>query len=261
MGKKQVNGRFGLDIMFKSWKNNLIGGGSYDDNVEGDSVKTGQWIEISEGFRRISQTKYSGDYKNGRKVGKWNIDFITKDIYSNFNGGGFYDKEDSFKTGKWVELSDRFYNYSQVTYDGEYKNCKKIGRWIIKFEDEEIGGGYYDNQDSFKTGEWIELSDRFDFYSQVTYKGKYHKGKKIGKWDILWNFKGVNYELGGGQYDHQTDGLSSIKIGFWIEQSDQFDKWQSILNEGHYENGKKIGRWVEVKFQKIKKEVEFDYVN
>lgn len=50
------------------------------------------------------------------------------------SGGGFYDEEgNGYKKGKWVELYNGFYDSSQITYHGEYKNSKKVGRWNIYF--------------------------------------------------------------------------------------------------------------------------------
>ncbi|CAD8198006.1 unnamed protein product [Paramecium octaurelia] len=46
-----------------------IGGGSYDENVEGQ--KNGQWIDLSEDFYDRNQYIYDGSYNNGRKVGIW----------------------------------------------------------------------------------------------------------------------------------------------------------------------------------------------
>ncbi|CAD8190265.1 unnamed protein product [Paramecium pentaurelia] len=217
------------------------GGGSYEDILEGDSVKVGQWVEQSEGFQETSQTIIQGDYKNGRKVGIWKVTLDEEII-----GSGCYDNENFMKIGNWVELSDRFYIYSQVTYQGLYKNCQKVGKWEILFEGIEVGGGFYDDQGSFKIGEWIELSDKFDYQSQVTYKGQYKNNKKVGSWVILWNWKDINQQIGNGLYDDQVEGDSSIKVGSWIEQSDDFDRWSQIVNKGEYKNGRKIGKWVEI---------------
>lgn len=52
-----------------------------------------------------------------------------------FSGGGSYDEEgQEIKIGKWTEKSDGYLDRSQVTYNGEYKNDKKVGRWDIMFK-------------------------------------------------------------------------------------------------------------------------------
>lgn len=52
------------------------------------------------------------------------------------SGGGTYDgKCNQIKQGRWIELSDEFYNDSQVFYDGQYSNGKKVDRWDILFQD------------------------------------------------------------------------------------------------------------------------------
>lgn len=55
---------------------------------------------------------------------KWNF----------FSGGGSYDKEGNvIKIGKWIEISDGYSMNSTVTYDGEYRDGQKIGRWNTLF--------------------------------------------------------------------------------------------------------------------------------
>ncbi|CAD8129907.1 unnamed protein product [Paramecium sonneborni] len=76
----------------------------------------------------------------------------------------------------WVELSEEFNDDSQVTYNGDYKNGKKVGMWDIVARVRKIGGVLYTEGDSTKIGSWIELSEGFKCISQVTYKGEYKSG-------------------------------------------------------------------------------------
>ncbi|CAD8130739.1 unnamed protein product [Paramecium sonneborni] len=179
----------------------LIGGGVYDVKNQ----KNGLWIELSEGFYSESQVIYKGQYKNGKKVGKWDI------FYQKFEskrtdeliGGGIYSQQNQ-KDGKWLEESHSFFSNSQVIYRGQYDQGNKIGRWIIEQRLDEnkpfkqIGGGSYDKE-NHKTGAWIELKDEFNNDSSVTYYGEYLNDKKIGKWEIFaWHqqmYQIYNYEL------------------------------------------------------------------
>ncbi|CAD8117663.1 unnamed protein product [Paramecium primaurelia] len=50
------------------------------------------------------------------------------------SGGGSYDEEDGeIKIGKWIELKEGFSKDSQILYQGEYQNGKKLGRWEIMY--------------------------------------------------------------------------------------------------------------------------------
>ncbi|CAD8110863.1 unnamed protein product [Paramecium sonneborni] len=113
--------------------------------------------------------------------------------------------------GQWIELSERFQNASQIFNTGEYNNGIKIGKWdvlckkgIDQFEwmqqeylNKTSGGGSYNNekQDGLKIGKWIELSNQFSNWNQITYKGEYKKGQKVGVWVILWNWYGENQQM------------------------------------------------------------------
>ncbi|CAK94689.1 unnamed protein product (macronuclear) [Paramecium tetraurelia] len=168
----------------------LIGGGQYDDDDGKGSIKIGIWIELRERFKQDSQVTYKGQYRYGQKVGRWDVCYKEQ-----ICGGGEYDIKNngcSYKIGNWIELSDEFREYSQVTYQGKYNYGEKIGKWDIyhKFyndgwKNEKIGGGSYESNEngcSLKTGKWVELSEGFRNFYQITYQGEYHKGKKIGMW-------------------------------------------------------------------------------
>ncbi|CAD8058032.1 unnamed protein product [Paramecium primaurelia] len=226
-----------------------IGGGQYDE--AGDGLKLGNWVEISDNFWNSSQVTYKGQYKNGKKVGRWDIQY-RPDVDKPFItiGGGQYDEAgDGLKLGNWVEISDNFWNSSQVTYKGQYKNGKKVGRWDIQYRPDvdkpfiTIGGGQYDEAgDGLKLGNWVEISDNFWNSSQVTYKGQYKNGKKVGRWDIQYrpDVDKPFITIGGGQYDEAGDGL---KLGNWVEISDNFWNSSQVTYKGQYKNGKKVGRW------------------
>ncbi|CAD8156913.1 unnamed protein product [Paramecium octaurelia] len=226
-----------------------IGGGLYND--EG-SIKIGKWIELSDAFTDKQQITYIGEYNNGKKIGRWNINFQggclqTQSSKQQYSGGGAYDEESQLKIGKWIDLTDNFTSHSIVTYNGEYKYGKKVGRWDILSQKNnqneyiQIGGGLYDEKGSIKIGRWTELSDRFSDYSQVIYIGDYNNGNKVGKWNIEYRrIQDEPFEaIGGGEY-HQE---SLIKIGKWIELSDGFCRSSQVTFSGEYKNGNKFGRW------------------
>ncbi|CAD8128705.1 unnamed protein product [Paramecium sonneborni] len=212
-------------------------GGFYCES-NGVSMKTGKWCELIDGFSDNSKVTYIGVYKNGMKIGKWDIWWIEDKKYQ-IIGGGSYDEISSIKNGKWIELNERFKKDSQVKYIGVYQNNKKIGNWNIFWENQLIGGGLYNEEGSFKIGKWIELSDRFQRNSQVTYSGHYKKGQKVGKWNIFFRENDEFYQIGGGKYDDEC----SIKSGKWIEPKESFNLYSQVTFNGQYKNGKKVGKW------------------
>ncbi|CAD8101837.1 unnamed protein product [Paramecium primaurelia] len=225
---------------FRNGRNLQIGGGLYDED---SSIKVGKWTELSDGFHFLSQVTQTGEYKYGQKVGKWNIMYKQYED-SSFQqiGGGLYDKEYSIKIGRWIELSDGFYKWSQLVYKGEYMNGRKVGAWDIEYEGIKIGGGQYDEQFSMKIGSWIEPSDDFYVDFQVIYNGIYKNGKKIGRWDIIFRFSINNSfkQIAGGQYEE------GMKIGDWVELCDEFNKDYQIVCNGEYKNNKKVGKWAKM---------------
>ncbi|CAD8205826.1 unnamed protein product [Paramecium pentaurelia] len=313
--QKRKSKHWNDDIEFK-----FSGGGEYDK--QGTGQKMGRWVELSEHYCDNFELTYHGEYKNGKKFGRWDI------CYNNGNGdqiigGGLYNEgTDDLKIGKWIDLSDRFCRNSYVIYQGEYLNGQRVGKWDIWFKEDgdnkqniRIGGGSYDEQetgmktgsglklvivlnkilkqlkkgnikmvgnlvdgiyitiremviklweykeggDNIKIGQWIDISDGFCRECQVTYKGEYKIGKRVGKWDILYkDLAGNNESIGGGSYDEKGDGM---KIGKWIDLDDRFCDSKQITYKGQYKNGKKQGLWVEIDIQKNKQCSEMKYHN
>ncbi|CAD8202413.1 unnamed protein product [Paramecium pentaurelia] len=194
MVKSLVDGISKLKINLSIIKNKLkyfSGGELYD----GGGMKIGKWIEIRDVFEWDSQITYNGEYKNDKKIGRWNIlyRYNSRKEFEQIGGGSYHKQGDGIKVGKWIELSNQFDLRSQVIYNGEYQNGKKIGRWDILQRDsssypfEQIGGGSYDEGgDEIKIGQWIELTDNFGnrFWNKrkVTFNGEYKQGKKFGIW-------------------------------------------------------------------------------
>ncbi|CAD8159261.1 unnamed protein product [Paramecium pentaurelia] len=231
-------------------KNRQIGGGYYGD----DEIKTGRWIELNDSFSWVSQVTYNGEYKNGIKVGRWDIwykknygtnqniqlqNYMIRYYVQIFSGGGLYDEGN--KKGRWIEISDNFDGGQQMTYNGEYKQGKKVCQWDIlwNFYHQQyrlMGGGLHDN--GIKIGKWVEISQGFKMSSQITYIGEYKNGSKFGRWDTYWDWN-KNFQIGGGSYDNAGYGL---KIGKWVDLSDEYEGVQQVIYNGEYQNGQKVGR-------------------
>ncbi|CAD8094416.1 unnamed protein product [Paramecium primaurelia] len=250
VGEYQNNKKVGIwETWYKNHvkdsKNQQIGGGSYFNNI-----KCGKWIELNVGFYEYSQVTFNGEYKIGKKIGKWDIWYKKRvDQQNQLIGGGSYNaRGDGMKIGYWVELADGFYEDSQVINNGEYKNGKKVGRWVMLYRkgegdqwNQQVGGGLY--SDDIKIGQWIEISDGFRNISKVTYKGEYEYGRKVGKWDIWYmKYEGdqKNEQIGGGSYEKEGEGN---KIGYWVEISDGFYEYSQVTYCGDYRIGRKVGKW------------------
>ncbi|CAK94128.1 unnamed protein product (macronuclear) [Paramecium tetraurelia] len=171
------------------YENQYFGGGLYDEQ----GIKTGRWVDLNVQFNCNYEVTYNGVYKNGLKVGQWNVFFNKEQICQ-----GSYDQY-GLKTGKWIDIFDAFneYNGNQfsreylVTYNGEYKNGQKFGKWGINYRQqnktwEQIGGGFYDD-DGLKNCKWMDLENSFQYVNIVTYSGEYKNGNKIGRWNVYQN--------------------------------------------------------------------------
>ncbi|CAD8163747.1 unnamed protein product [Paramecium octaurelia] len=244
IGEYKSGKRFGLWKIIN--KKKLIGGGLYNEN----GLKDGYWIDVYENYFNFCQVIFVGQYQNGRKCGKWetmhqqlgNLSFIGV-------GGGLYD-EFGVKSGLWKELHSNFQDFSLVLYEGGYIDGLKVGNWKTLYrkygenEFQTIGSGFYD-QDGMKIGTWKEVDDNFWEQSQINLtlaKVSYFilvniiKGKnsKNGRLYIKIN----QFNRGGGQYN-----IDGKKHGKWIDIDENYSSSRSILYEGEYKDGSKIGTW------------------
>ncbi|CAD8118558.1 unnamed protein product [Paramecium sonneborni] len=187
--------------------------------------------KILNNLEQIKYLEFIGEHGvNGYKL--W--DYFWKGIYI---GGGIYSIM-GLKEGMWIDLCNNYWDGKKVIEEGFYKKDKRIGYWKIEQENKIVGGGYYDEEKSQKIGSWIELNDGFYGGSQVIYKGEYNNGKKVGKWDIIFEQK----QIGGGYYKEVEE--CTLKIGKWIEVSNGFWSLSKVTYHGEYnKNGIKIGEW------------------
>ncbi|CAD8121063.1 unnamed protein product [Paramecium sonneborni] len=225
-----------------NYNNNQIGGGNYDEQ----GYKNGKWIDINDNYYGWGQITYQGVYKNGLKIGLWEINFRDSSESPFVKiGGGQYDQL-GIKNGIWIDISESFDCDNQVSYVGEYKFGKKQGEWEIYYQKkygnrskDKIGGGFY-NELGLKEGKWMDLNNKFYCLNQIIYNGEYKKGKKVGNWDINYRMYGrENFDkIHSGLYNNQN-----LKHDYWIEESDIFNDDNQVKYKGQYLNGRKIGRW------------------
>ncbi|CAD8130078.1 unnamed protein product [Paramecium sonneborni] len=211
----------------------IIGGGSYDEQ----GLKSGIWVELNDNFGDYAEILFVGQYQKNVKIGRWDIYQGTKiKNTSNKIGGGLYDKQGQ-KYGLWEEISNNFFNKAlwliqkqQEIWQMVFYNEKSIDVFIL-YHYKNSGGGYY-NEQGLKVGFWEDVSDIFQNYCQITYKGEYYDGKKVGSWDLIYFKK----KIGGGYYNDQ-----GLKNGKWIELGDNFKDNVQELENAEYKNGWNIG--------------------
>ncbi|CAD8213449.1 unnamed protein product [Paramecium pentaurelia] len=228
------------------------------------NIEKQQLIEDEQSFNRnLNQIKHltwlGQTQNNNMKVGRWNALWKGE----SFGRGGNYDKNGT-KTGFWVEAFNHFWELSQVTQVGFYKNGLKQGWWNIKYKEQKIGGGNYTDQ-GLKDGEWIDLHQYFHQYliliklqsnNQVIFEGRYKNGIKIGYWEIMFREKMIeefSYMLINQLYfsGFQSYNLNGIKVGKSVELIEdqlkqnelQNQSFSSIVTIGQYINGEKEGLW------------------
>ncbi|CAD8120004.1 unnamed protein product [Paramecium sonneborni] len=195
----------------------IFGIGIYNQNGN----KNGKWSKLQFQNLEFGQSIESGQYRNGLKIGNWNI------IQNNTKiDGGQYD-ENGIKQGMWIELEKNEQNV------GEYFDGKKVGMWDIIFRNSITGGGYY-NEQGQKQGKWMELYENYNSYCQVIYIGDYENGIRNRKWKTIFDKK----LIGEGCYNNQ-----GMKCGLWVDLHENFDYFCQIVNVGKYENDQKYGEW------------------
>ncbi|CAD8127954.1 unnamed protein product [Paramecium sonneborni] len=194
IGKYQNNYKCGIWDIIKNQKK--IGGGEYIKN----GIKNGNWTQLDNNYYEGKKVVYNGKYLDGKKCQKWNIILDGECI-----GGGSYD-DDGQKDGEWRELHFNFnelikllfFRNNRITEIGIYKNGKKVGKWEIKNEGNQImskklqlffsGEGTFD-QCGLKNGNWVELHDYYSVQNQITYLGEYRNGKKCNRWDTKFKIE------------------------------------------------------------------------
>ncbi|CAD8206901.1 unnamed protein product [Paramecium octaurelia] len=219
---------------YKEIEQNIIGSGTYNENGR----KKGKWIELHPNFSDYCKVVYSGEYSGGAKQGKWDIiQFDKENIQpkSSIIGGGQYNC--GLKVGKWVDLHEKYFVSNcggcNIFYKGEYQKDLRQGRWDIVMNNQNVGGGYY-NENGLKHGRWIDFHENYSDFAQIIHHGEYKNGIKQGIWAI--NFEGQT--IGGGEYDQR-----GLKNGDWVDLHINFTKFCQVTYKGEYFDGIRSGMW------------------
>lgn len=109
-----------------------------------------------------------GEYKYGKKVGKW----IITDYYGTL-------KEHYNKDGKLTGVRERYNEKGELTLREHYKSGEKNGEYLEYKDGKLVVKGQYTK--GRRQGEWRE-SQGYAPYRAV--KGRYQNGVRVGKWRI-----------------------------------------------------------------------------
>ncbi|CAD8118618.1 unnamed protein product [Paramecium primaurelia] len=222
------------------------------------TTNIGMWIEECDSFNEYTQVTYNGEYKNCRKVGRWDILYRKQYCQKkNTSGGGLYNQEDSLKTSLWIKLSNYFSKEQQFINHDELKKRKQksqqaeMDQLSNKIRDQIQQDNrtihhYNNNYLSYKIilNEmkliilificFFKINPKFTFLI-ISYM-------QVAKWDILYRKdEQIAYkQLRGGLYDEE----GSNKIGYQTELSDEFIYESQIVFYDEYQKGKKVSKWI-----------------
>ena len=193
---------------------------------------------------RNGNVMYSGDYKQGKKVGKW----MEADSRETYWEGEYLDGK---KQGKWIAQSifdeaDNFgfAHYNQDVLDGPYEIYALDYGSSTEGAKQLMEKGIYRN--GVKDGEWLE---------QDGTKGRYEQGIKQGPWTEKISVGHYRDSLGQGSY------LEGKRTGPWLftfaggskaevsylnglrqGEAKSFNKDNVLLVTSHYEQGRLDGQ-------------------
>ncbi|CAD8119774.1 unnamed protein product [Paramecium primaurelia] len=180
MGRKQ-------SLWETIYNDKIIGFGIYNQL----GIKCGKWQEPIQSYSGINNVIWIGNYNDEIKVGKW--DAIHKKSYYNTEfmslGGGNYTNNGA-KDGYWIDFDDTNQHGLFALKIGQYLNGAKIGKWVIKYLDEIIGGGHYDQQ-GYNIGQWIEVHEKFNWQiiKYIYYSLLYYFSWMLLKWVQVWKLE------------------------------------------------------------------------
>ena len=180
------------------------------------------WLEIN----FLQMTPVEGDYKDGKKYGKWTV----WDENGQKKSDGNY--KDDKKYSKWTVWDEN----GQIRSEENYKYDKKDGKWTSWYENgqKKSEGNYKDDK---KDGKWTEWHENGNKRTERNYKdGKkqseenYKDDKKDGKW-TEWDENGQKQSE-----ESYKDGKLDGKLTWWWENGQK-------KSEANYKDGKLDGKW------------------
>lgn len=178
--------------------------------IDKEGLYQGTWE-----FYYLNDTlKSKGEYKNGKKYGKWKYFFSNGKLEQE----GFYDKNGEY-TGEWKWYYEngnilRREDYRKGVEEGFMEEYSISGALISK-------GEYIEGE---KDGEWFyELNDHKE-------NGKYRYGEKDGYWE---------YKHANGNLAFEGNYLEGIPDG----KHKYYNKEGVLIKEESFSYGKKDGKW------------------
>ncbi|CAD8156351.1 unnamed protein product [Paramecium pentaurelia] len=167
----------------------ILGGGEYDDK----GIKIGQWKQIDNHFSKDNQIILIGNYRKGKKFGRWDTYYKQSSQFQLIAGGDYDDA--GLQIGNWIDIDEFFKSkykqikmnirHCQFTLIGQYQDGKKVGRWdILSLQNRNSEVKNLENGQN-----WIIVLLSIYSFSQKNFSqlqfldgGEYINGKKEGLW-------------------------------------------------------------------------------
>lgn len=167
---------------------------------------------------------YAGNFVNGKREGYGSMTFYGHNEYNFYKGNWQDDKFDG--EGKMTYKNGN-------TYEGDYKNGKKSGQGILRFNSGDYKGDYYTG--NFENGQYNGYGEYY-WTDGRWYKGEWKNDKKHGKGE----FRGTPTAFGYGSYRYEGQWVNDKKEGqFTVWRSYAFNDYKAIVQ---YKDGNEISR-------------------
>lgn len=176
--------------------------------------KKGIYQGLWETYYLSGKLKTKGEYKNGKKYGKWTYYFVSGKVEQE----GFYDEQGLY-TNEWKW----YYENGKLLRKEEYRKGIEDG-YLEEFDKEGdliTSGEFFDGE---REGEWFyKLNDHEEI-------GKFRYGQRNGYWEFKYSNGKTSFE--GNYVDGEPEGKHKY-----------YNTAGVLIREENYSYGKKDGKW------------------
>ena len=203
------------------------------ENRKENGVKVGRWVHKDD--RNLAYAE--GNYNDGVKEGEWRyyVSSLSRrthvsDVKGNYNSAGL-------KTGTWTFLSTQKALQHRVRVDVKFVDGFMDGTCIYyNYKGNILATGLMST--GIRHGQWIFYHD-----GKKMTDGFYQNGVKIGNWVYDYYPEPDIHIKGMLNFD---DGNKNGKFEYYrVDHHPKFGTEELLSGIGTYQNGKKVGRWIE----------------
>lgn len=193
-------------------------GSIYAEGTYATGQRTGEWkFYLSPSSRTTQIPDVIGQYEAGKKMGLWK--YISPKTHHGIQANFVND-----------QMQGTCFYYDQTKHvlaQGLVQNGVRTGKWI-----------FYDENNS--TGAY--LSNGLKLNHPMS-EGKYEQGMRVGVWEYDY-YMDKNTHVKGSL--HFEGSQNSGRFDFYkVERHEKFGAEENLVGSGLYQDGKKIGRWIE----------------